>query len=108
MWTASVNIFSDQIKNFLRNLRNLIVAIVGCLSELGMFSSNSKKKGYSVEKVIFFGFERNSEVLSDLVQKLSCGPLPDQHRKIKLKITIENSIILQGKSKQVTIFENFF
>ena len=43
MQTASVDIFSNQIKNFYENLRNLILADVGCLSELGMFSSNSKK-----------------------------------------------------------------
>ena len=35
---------------------------------------------YSVEKAIFFGFEKKSKVVSDFVQKFSCGPLPDQHQ----------------------------
>ena len=45
---------------------------------------SSKIFHVSVEKAIFFGFERKTKVVSNFVQKFSCGPPLDQHQTVKI------------------------
>ena len=77
MWTASVNIFSYQIKFFTKYLRDLAGANVSCIQDVEIFRNDSKKLGYSVKNTLVFAFERKLKVVDDFVRKFSCGPLPD-------------------------------
>ena len=71
--------FPIKLKNFCKNFRNLIDAKDGRITQHGMTRSNSTKQGFSVEKRIFFDFERKSKVIGDLAKKNSCGPLLIKH-----------------------------